>query len=80
MSLFSALFIVGINVIDTCITIWMYWQRARDPNPMLPFKRGIFFHRTAKMIMIGDKRAVVAEKGFGRPFKRVVFSGTGCVE
>jgi len=27
--------------------------------------------------VIGDKRAVVAEKGFNRPFKRVVISSSG---
>jgi hypothetical protein len=26
---------------------------------------------------IGDKRAIVAEKGFNRPFKRAIVSGAG---
>ena len=32
-------------------------------------------HRAGKAM--GDKRAVVAEKGFNRPFKRVIISKTG---
>jgi len=35
------------------------------------------YFKTAKLI--GDKRATVAEKGFGRPFKRVVISKAGCL-
>lgn len=35
-------------------------------------------YRVAKAV--GDKRVIVAEQGFGRPFARVVVSGSGVIE
>ena len=38
----------------------------------------LFWNRTAKLI--GDKRAVVAERGFNRPYSKVIVTNCGLME
>jgi len=66
------------DLILRIFVLFLYLLYTVEYIPMIILQVYLYYYRVAKLI--GDKRAVVAERGFNRPYSKVIVTNCGLMQ